>query len=162
MHFHPEPLIAGTIYAAWCGFCWRLRGGAFGAIARKFGWEPGTTWTRIVCAGLIALPVAGHFPYLWPFVYVAMTLGYFGGSMGLERPRDYALMALWGLTIALVSLSGTLLARSLPFSLVGLLAPLAYGLNKPLGRRWGLDWTERGEIGIGLLLGTAISLSIAH
>ena len=150
-----------ALYVAWCGFCWLLRGGKFGELCRKwFQVEPGTTWTRIGSSFLIALPVFHWFPLLWLSTYAAMTIGYFGESMGLERKRDWPLMALWGLVVALVTLSGTLLAQSLLFAPIGLLAPLAYGLNKPLGRRWGLDWTERGEIGIGLILGTGIVLSI--
>ncbi|MEI6882208.1 MAG: hypothetical protein WCK82_12870 [Bacteroidota bacterium] len=39
---------------------------------------------------------------------------------------------------------------------LGVLAVVAYAANKPLGRRFGTDWTERGEFCTGLVVGTAL------
>lgn len=143
------------IYIAWCAFCWILRGGKFGQICRHlFGFEPGTTWTRIACAALMALPTLD--PVLWPSIFLAMTIGYFGESMGLEKPKDYALMALWGLTACTVMLIGRLDWEAMAYAPIGLLVTVAYGINKPLGRRWGLDWTERAELCAGGFFGAAI------
>ncbi|MFN9113681.1 MAG: hypothetical protein ACK5XN_26730 [Bacteroidota bacterium] len=164
-------------YILWCGFCWVLRGGLFGKIARFVWREPGTTVTRIVCAGLMAAPlgfVIGPWDLaLWASIYVAMTIGYFDESMGLEQPgRDHAFLALWGIGVAAIATAplwgrisffndplsvvafGDLYALS--FALFGGLAVAAYAVNKPFGRRFGTDWTERAEFLTGCAMGAAI------
>ena len=164
-------MIATVVYSLWVGICWWLRGGKFGALVRAAGLpEPGTTVTRVACAGLIAAPLAAFLGWLavavWASVYGAMTIGYFGGSMGQERqPRDLLLMSCWGLVVAGVMLAGvgiaTLSAAGLPCAVAGILAGPAYALNKPLGRRGGLDWTERAEMCIGAAFGAAIAAAVA-
>ena len=164
-------MIATVVYSLWVGICWWLRGGKFGALVRAAGLpEPGTTATRVACAGLIAAPLAALLGWsaaaVWVSVYGAMTIGYFGGSMGQERqPRDLLLMSCWGLVVAGVMLAGVALAlvdlQPLSGAALGTLAGPAYALNKPLGRRWGLDWTERAEMCIGAAFGAAIAAAVA-
>ena len=146
-----------ALYAAWCGLCWMLRGGKFGAIWRKlFGWEPGTTITRISCALLMSAPLlAWHWP-LALCIYVAMTLGYFGNAMGLEKPVDYLLMAFWGVVVLAIMLASNVTLAAFMFAPAGALVAVAYGVNKTLGRRWGLDWTERAELTTGAIFGAAL------
>ena len=100
-----------------------------------------------------------HLVFMWPSIYAAMTVGYFGDGMGLERVRDYALMALLGFVVCAIMLVGTLSIDALLYAPTGFLAALAYGLNKPLGHRWGLDWTERAELCTGAIFGLALYLA---
>ncbi|MCA3245026.1 MAG: hypothetical protein ING29_00975 [Azospirillum sp.] len=169
--------MTAAAYIFWCGLVWVLRGGLFGAAVRRFWREPGTTITRIVCAGLMAAPLAfviGPWALaLWASIYVAMTIGYFDESMGLEQPgRDHAFLALWGIGVAAIAIAplwgrisffsdplsvvafGDLYALS--FALLGGLAVAAYAVNKPFGRRLGTDWTERAEFLTGCAMGAAI------
>ena len=157
-----------ALYVLWCGFCWVLRGGYYGNIHRYlFGREPGTTVTRLVCASLMAAPLAVLFDpalaVLWLSIYAAMTIGYFGGSMGLERPgRDHALLALWGLVVALIMVSPLAYfigVKSLAYAIPGWAAVIAYAINKPFGRRFGTDWTERAEFLTGIVMGLALFLA---
>lgn len=157
--------MTAAAYILWCGFCWTLRGGWFGQIVRGAGLpEPGTTLTRIACAGLMAAPLAlavGPWALaLWASIYVAMTIGYFDESMGLEQPwRDHAFLALWGATVAAIALSPLAYIVGLSafaYAAFGALAAAAYAVNKPLGRRWGWDWTERAEALTGCAIGGAI------
>lgn len=164
-------------YILWCGICWTLRGGWFGALVRGAGLpEPGTTITRVACAGLMVAPLVFFSFWLlliWPFLYLAMTIGYFDDAMGLQQPlRDELFMALWGVTVCVVTIAplwGRVSLFDDPASLVvaidlgvawhaisGIGAALAYMLNKPFGRRFGTDWTERAEYLTGCTVGTAI------
>ncbi len=155
-----------ALYALWCGFCWVLRGGLYGDIHRLlFAREPGTTVTRFVCAFLMAAPLAILFDpallILWPSIYAAMTIGYFGESMGLERPwRDHALLALWGATVSFIATLPTFfLYPATVVAHLGALAVVAYAVNKPFGRRFGTDWTERAEFLSGVAMGAALFLA---
>lgn len=152
------------LFILWCGCCWVLRGGFYGNIHRRlFGWEPGTQLTRAVCAVLMALPLAIEDPVLAALavsIWAAMTIGYFDDAMGLvENPRDYLFMALWGAAVSLVMLLPLAYLVS-PWALawcgLGALAVVAYGINKPLGRRYGTDWTERAEFLTGVAMGAAL------
>jgi len=149
-----------ALYAAWCGLCWMLRGGKFGAIWRKmFGWEPGTTITRIGCAVLMAAPLGVIDPAYAACVvtiYAAMTIGYFNNAMGLEKPVDYLLMAFWGVVVLAIMLASNVTLAAFTFAPAGALVAVAYGINKPLGRRFGLDWTERAELTTGAVFGAAL------
>jgi hypothetical protein len=153
-----------ALYALWCGYVWTLRGGGFGAIVRNlFGVEPGTTITRIACAFLMATPLAVWFDpaliVLWLSIYVAMTLGYFGESMGLEQPgRDHLFLALWGLVvagIAIAPLAYFVSVWALAYAPIGALAVAAYAINKPFGGHW----TQRAEAATGVLLGCVLYLA---
>jgi hypothetical protein len=171
-------------FILWCGVAWVLRGGWFGAIVREYlRVEPGTTITRLACALMIAVPLgiahgAGWvwIGATWLSIYVSMVFGYFGSSMGIERGlRDIALMSLWGTTVAAIALSGSALCGlvwfyladcldaywhyilpSYKFALVGALAGPIYAINKPFGKRWGWDWTERSEAMTGAAIGAAL------
>jgi len=154
-----------ALYALWCGFCWVLRGGLYGRFHRAaFGWKPGTQLTRAVSAVLMAAPLAvafdPAFAVLALSVWAAMTIGYFDDAMGLvETPRDYLFMALWGSAVSLTMLLplGYLVSPwALAWCGLGALAVSAYGINKPFGRRLGLDWTERAEICTGVAFGCAL------
>lgn len=155
-----------VLYALWCGFCWILRGGKFGAIVRAtLKVEPGTTITRIASSFLMAAPLAvlvdPWLALLWPSIYVAMTIGYFDESMGLEQPgRDHAFLALWGATVLAIALAPVVWLNgpwALAWAALGALAMPVYAANKALGRvRWGIDWTERAEFGTGVVFGAAI------
>lgn len=107
----------------------------------------------------MSAPLLYWHPGLWASIYLAMTVGYFGEGMGLERVRDYALMALWGFVVCAIMLVGTLSIDALLYAPTGFLAALAYGLNKPLGHRFGLDWTERAELCTGAIFGLALYLA---
>lgn len=163
--------------ALWGGACWVLRGGKFGALVRAIaGVEPGTTITRVATMGLFAFPFGWLIGppmaiALWAALYLASVFGYFGGAMGMEKPgRDHALMALWGIWVATVATSPlwidtafdapgfALRALALSASPGVLVAPI-YALNKPLGRRFGTDWTERAEFGTGAVLAVCILLA---
>jgi hypothetical protein len=154
-----------AIYALWCGLCWVLRGGYYGNIHRYlFGREPGTTITRIACAFLMAAPLAILFDpalaVLWLSIYAAMTIGYFKGSMGLERPEHYFWLALWGATVSFIATLPTFFLYPAPIvAHLGALAVLAYAVNKPFGRRFGTDWTERAEFLTGVAMGAALFLA---
>lgn len=157
-----------ALYILWCGFCWVLRGGKYGDIHRYlFKREPGTTVTRIVCAFLMAAPLAVLVDpiliVLWLSIYVAMTIGYFDESMGLEQPgRDHAFLALWGVTIAAIAVAPLVYfigMSSLAYSAIGALAVGAYAVNKPFGRRFNTDWTERAEFLTGCAMGTSFILA---
>jgi len=151
-------------YVIWCGICWWLRGGKFGAIFRAlFKREPGTTVTRMACAVFMGAPLSfidPAFAIVIPFIYAAMTIGYFDEAMGLEEvPRDYIFMSLWGVVVSLVMLLPLAYLVSpwaLAWSALGALVVLAYAINKPLGRRFGLDWTERAELTTGAIFGVAL------
>lgn len=152
-----------AFYLIYCGAAWVLRGGAFGALCRRFlGFEPGTTLTRIVCAGLMALPLAlldWRYLALWPSIWAATCIGYFRESMGLEKPGDWAWLALWGVTVAAIAIAPLAFLVSpwvLAWAAFGALAAAAYASQKLLGRRWGWDWTERAELLTGCAMGAAI------
>ncbi len=163
--------------ALWGGACWVLRGGKFGAVVRAIaGVEPGTTITRVATMGLFAFPFGWLIGpqmaiALWTALYLASIFGYFGESMGLERPvRDHALMAAWGFFVAMVATApfwiDGLLDAPLPAAgeammaaSPGALAAVSYAINKPLGRRFGMDWTERAEFGTGAVLAACILLA---
>lgn len=157
-----------ALYVLWCGVCWVLRGGYYGNIHRRlFGWEPGTQLTRAVCAVLMAAPLGVFIDpalgFLALSIWAAMTIGYFDDAMGLvENPRDYFFMALWGAAVSFVMLLPLAYLVS-PWSLAwcgfGALAVVAYGVNKPLGRRWNTDWTERAEFCTGAAMGLAIAMA---
>ena len=156
-----------ALYVLWCGYVWTLRGGGFGAIVRKhFLFEPGTTVTRIACAFLMVSPLAvwldPAFAVLWLSIYLAMTLGYFDESMGLEEPgRDHLFLALWGFVvagIAILPLACFVSIWSLAYAPIGALAVVAYAANKPFGGHW----TERAEFFTGLLMGTALYLAATY
>lgn len=155
------------VYALRAGFIWVLRGGWLGALFRKYlRFEPGTTLTRIICAFLLAAPLYFALGWaalaLWLSIYAAMTIGYFDDAMGLEEPiRDHLFMALWGVavtTLAVLPLAYFVSPWSLAWGLLGVLAVAAYWLNKPFGRRWGWDWTERAEWCMGFIFGSAVYL----
>lgn len=155
-----------VLYALWCGLCWVLRGGLYGDIHRLvFAREPGTTVTRLVCAFLMAAPLAIFLDpvlaVLWLSIYASMTIGYFGGSMGLERQwRDHALLALWGATVSSVATLPLFLFMPVPVvAHIGAFAVVAYAVNKPFGRRFGTDWTERAEFLTGVAMGVALFLA---
>jgi hypothetical protein len=150
-------------YILWAAYVWKLRGGKFGAIFRKlFLREPGTTVTRISCSLLMTAPLAVAFDpalaVLWLSIYVAMTLGYFDESMGLEQPgRDHFFLALWGVVVSAVATSPLLYFYGLDklwYCLGGAAVVAAYAINKPLGRKWNLDWTERAELCTGAIIGS--------
>lgn len=152
------------LYVIWCGYVWTLRGGGFGAVVRKlFLVEPGTTLTRIACAFLMAAPLAVLFDpaliVLWVSIYVAMTLGYFDESMGLEEPwRDHVFLALWGLVVAAIAtapLAYFFGVSALAYSALGVLAVAAYAINKPFGGHW----TQRAEAVTGTIFGSALYLA---
>ncbi|MCA3247392.1 MAG: hypothetical protein ING29_13045 [Azospirillum sp.] len=156
--------MTAAAYILWCGVVWVLRGGKFGAIVRPVFGEPGTTVTRIVCAGLMAGPLAFVVGWwalaLWASIYVAMTLGYFDESMGLEQPgRDHLWLAAWGVCVAGCAIMPALVFAAphvWAWAALGALAVAAYASQKPLGRRWGLDWTERAEFLTGCAIGAAL------
>ena len=151
-------MIGWALYAAWCAFCWRLRGGMISQITlQRFGYALSTGETRVACALLMALPLAICNPWMLsvaPAAFAAMTLGYFDKSMGLEEPgRDHAFLALWGVAVAAIMLVPiAILHRSplmLAFSAPGLLVAAAYDINKRFGGRW----TERAEWMTGAIFG---------
>ena len=151
-------MIGWLLYAAWCAFCWRLRGGMISQITlQRFGYALSTGETRMACAFLMALPLAIFNPWLLsvaPAAFAAMTLGYLDKSMGLEEPgRDHAFLALWGVAVAAIMLVPiAILHRSplmLAFSAPGLLVAAAYDINKRFGGRW----TERAEWIAGAIFG---------
>ena len=153
-----------ALYALWCGFCWLLRGGKFGAIYRSlFSSEPGTTITRLSCAALIAAPLAAFGPayvLLAISIFAAMTIGYLYESMGVKDWQDVTAMSMWGVTVQSIMLLpiAALAFSTDPFApaVLGLLAGPIYYVNRLLGRRLGLDWTERAEIAFGVTVGLAI------
>ena len=156
-------MIGAIAYVLWCGACWVLRGGLFGAIVRRvLRVEPGTTVTRIACALLMAAPLALVNPWAalcWFSIYAAMTIGYFDESMGLEQPgRDHAFLALWGLAVAAIAIVplAALDPWAFAWAPLGALAVAAYASQKRLCRRWNTDWTERAEYLTGMCVGAAL------
>ncbi len=160
-----------TLYVIWCGYVWTLRGGGFGAIVRKlFLVEPGTTITRIACAFLMAAPLAAMFDpaliVLWGSLYVAMVLGYFGASMGLERPgRDHLLLGAWGWVVALIATLPIYtrfdVDRFNPpaFDLFGI-GPVEYGLNvltSAIGALWFTPAADFAAVGVLAVAAYAIN-----
>lgn len=151
------------VYAAWTAFCWVLRGGFFGKLMRTyFGFEPGTQLTRVAAAGLITLPLLWFTPWAWaalPTMWAAMTIGYFGESMGQTRqPRDFILMALWGMCVTTAAITPLAWDDPIDFAwgALGLLAAPVYYVNSKIGNDRLLDWTERAEAKLGAVLGVAL------
>lgn len=151
-------MIGWLLYAAWCAFCWRLRGGMISQITlQRFGYALSTGETRMACAFLMALPLAIFNPWLLsvaPAAFAAMTLGYFDKSMGLEEPgRDHAFLALWGVAVVAIMLVPIAILHRSPLMLAlsapGLLVAAAYDINKRFGGRW----TERAEWIAGAIFG---------
>ena len=151
-------MIGLAAYSAWCAFCWRLRGGMISQITlQRFGYALSTGETRVACSILMSLPLAIFNPWLLsvaPAAFVAMTLGYFDKSMGLEEPgRDHAFLALWGVVVASIMLVPVAVLHRSPLMLAlsapGLLVAAAYDLNKRFGGRW----TERAEWMAGAIFG---------
>lgn len=152
-------------FSLWCGLVWVLRGGWFGQLVRTtINKEPGTTITRIVCAGLIAAPLV-YFIGVWALAvwlstYIAMIFGYFDDSMGLEQPwRDHLFLALWGNSITMISIAPFLYLNgwiTAAWAGCGALAVAAYASQKPLGRKFNWDWTERAEFLTGCAIGAGI------
>jgi len=128
-----------VLLIAWAGYCWLLRGGAFGALCRR--WlvlEPGTTITRIVSMGALVAPFAFLAPVeivlaLWLSSYVASTIGYFGEAMGIERgARDVVLMSAWGLVVFSIALSPAIVSAEVAIDLAAVLADPAVLLDRPI------------------------------
>lgn len=151
-------------YAAWCAFCWRLRGGLISDITRRrFGYSLSTGETRAACALLMALPLSIFDPWMLatiPAFFAAMTLGYFDKSMGLEQQgRDHAWLAAWGVAVAAIMLVPIAAIHHDPqrfaLAILGALVMVAYAANKVFGGRW----TDRSEWFAGAIFGTAISLA---
>lgn len=157
-----------ALYVIWCGFCWWLRGGKFGVIYRAlFKREPGTTVTRICCAILMAIPPAlidPAYAVLCVSIFAAMTIGYFGDSLEVRDTRETLLMAVWGVVVSFTMLLPIAVLAGSAWPLLasggGSLAAAAYRLNKPLGHRFGLDWTERAELCTGAVFGAVLWIAI--
>lgn len=148
------------IYAIWAGYCWTLRGGGFGALCRSYlGFEPGTTITRIATALLIAAPLtvaAGWWALaVWPALYVAMTLGYFKESMGVQDFDEVAWMSVWGVVVLLIA-SFPFIPSSLPFAAAGALVGPIYLVNKRVDPNG--HWTQTSEFCTGFAFGLALYL----
>lgn len=170
-------ILVGFALAIWGGFCWLLRGGFFNNLQIRFtGKKVGTDAGRFVAAALMVAPFSimdWRMLLLWPFIVVASKIGYFDKAMGLEEPgRDHFFLALWGFVVALIAtvplytsavfftdpiVLGLLIAPPY-WALLGLLAVGAYAVNKPFGRRFGTDWTERSEFLVGVIVISIINL----
>jgi hypothetical protein len=152
-----------VLFALWCAFCWRLRGGLISNLTSKV-WRPLTTGeTRIACALLMAAPLALVDPWMLatiPAFFAAMTLGYFDRSMGLEQPgRDHVFLALWGVAVAAIMIAPAVAlhfdaTRIMPAGL-GVLVAAAYAANKPFGGKW----TERAELATGAIFGIIMAMA---
>lgn len=136
-----------VLYALWCGACWVLRGGAWGALMRKLGWEPGTTWTRVCCAVLMAGPLLTWWAPVT--VFAAMTLGYLRESMGVVDARDVAWMSAWGFVVCAV------MTVFSPCAVLGALAGPIYLGQRVLGNGR-FDWTQRAEACVGVVFGLVL------
>ena len=92
---------------------------------------------------------------VWPAVWAAMCVGYFGGSMGQERqPRDLLLMSVWGTAVAGIASLPSLALLFWP--LCGILAGPIYAINHRIGNDRYLFWTERSELAYGAVLGVVL------
>lgn len=170
-----------ALYSLWCGFAWLLRGGLFNNLQiRITGKKVGTDAGRFVAATLITAPLLAldlRYAILWPFIVTATKIGYFDKAMGLEQPwRDHFFLALWGFAVALIAtiplyITPTLFANPATLFLaieppywaaIGALAVVAYAVNKPFGRKFGIDWTERAEFLTGCAMGAAIWSTALH
>jgi hypothetical protein len=164
-----------VIYILWCGLAWVLRGGLFNKLQMALtGKKVGTDAGRFVAATLMTAPLLFidlRLALLWPFIVTATKLGYFDKAMGLEQPwRDHFFLALWGVVVAAVAtvplyITPTLFTGPPTLTLViappywaaiGALAMVAYAVNKPFGRKFNTDWTERAEFFTGCAMGAAI------
>ena len=151
------------VYAAWCAFCWRLRGGLISDITRRLlGCSLSTGETRAACALLITLPLSIFDPWMLvmiPAIFAAMTIGYFDRSMGLEQPGDHAWLAAWGVAVCAIMLFPIAALHHDPLRLapaaLGALVSAAYAASKAIGGRW----TDRAEWAAGAIFGTAIMLA---
>lgn len=152
-------LSLGIIYCSYFGCIWILRGGAFGAICRKYlNFEPGTTITRLACALIATAPLALlQIPSAFCFItlYIGMTLGYFKESMGQEKqPKDIIWMSVWGLAVMFIAILPLihLQLTDASFTLLGALAGPIYYINHKLGNGK-FDWTQRAEFCTGIVFG---------
>lgn len=95
-----SPTIWLIVFALWCGFVWRLRGGALATLLRI---HVGTDGTRMICSMLIGLPLlAVHFDSVAPGLIV---IAIFGGlkltgwgpfqGEGLENKPGYVPQKSW-------------------------------------------------------------------
>lgn len=161
-----------ALYIALVTFSWLVQSGLFGIAWRKFKGLPATaeihvtTYAALTASFLIAVPIViwawdWRLIALWPAAFVAMSIGYFRKSMGLEKPGDFERMILWGFVVCLIVLVGTLQVKGLFLSPLGALAGPIYALNKKYPTALGIDWTQRSEAMYGAVLGCAIVLSFA-
>jgi len=90
-----------------------------------------------------------------------MVIGYFDESTGLTQPgRDHAFLALWGAVVSAIMVAPLAVFNwhLFAYANIGATVVLAYALNRPFGRRFGTDWTERAEFLTGVAMGTALYL----
>lgn len=157
-------MMLAAAYAAWCAFCWRLRGGLISEITRRhFGYSLSTGETRAACALLMALPLSIFDPWMLatiPAFFAAMTLGYFDKSMGLEQPGDHAWLAAWGVAVSAIMLVPIAAIHHDPIRMapaaLGALVMVAYAINKLFAGQW----TDRSEWFAGAIFGAAIMLAV--
>lgn len=171
------------LYALWCGFLWRVRGGAW---ATLLALQASGTIARLAVAAWFAIPLAIGLRQPWllslaPAIFAGITLAGWGDQMDIGRTGgtrwgDAAAMSGWGVVVTLPSavviacLGGTawpVLVAGLLFGPVYALMWAASDLPNPLNvsklpRVPGFAWgpTEWAEFVVGMAFGPAILLAL--
>lgn len=162
-------------FALWCGFLWRVRGGAWETLLRL---PPGTTRARLATAALMALPLplagasAALAAGLAAATFLGMAMAGWGRAMDIGRVSgsrwgDAVQMSGWGLVAAfpaaaVLAVSGgawwPMLAAGLAF---GPVYALAWHLPRlPDVPRFAAGPTEWGEFVVGCALGAALWMGV--
>lgn len=161
-----------TLFALWCGFLWRVRGGAWLTLLRLPG---GTTTARIAVAVLVAAPLILRMPgaaAIAPALFLGMALVGWGQAMDIGRTGgtrwgDAVIMSGWGVLAVLPStfVAGWLGGHAWPLPIAGALFGLIYALLWHLPRH--PNWpgfaagpTEWAEVACGCAIGNALWRSL--
>lgn len=160
------------LYALWCGFLWRIRGGAWETLLRL---PPGTTRARLATATLMAAPLmllTWWAPAFAAAIFVGMAMAGWGHAMDIGRVAgtrwgDAAWMSAWGVVAVLPAavVAGFIGGVAWPLLAAGVLFGPVYALAWHLPRLlnipdFAIGPTEWAEFGCGAAIGAALWWSL--
>lgn len=160
------------LFAAWCGFLWRVRGGAWVTLLRL---PAGTTKARLATALLVAAPLMLGTPgaaALAPALFLGMVLAGWGDAMDIGRVAgsrwgDAIAMSAWGvLTVLPCAVVAAFLGGvAWPVLVAGVLFGPIYALAWHLPRlprvpRFAEGPTEWAEAACGAAIGAALWVAL--
>lgn len=160
------------LYAIWCGFLWRVRGGAWVTLLRL---PAGTTKARFAVAVLVAAPLMLAMPgaaTIAPALFLGLVLAGWGDAMDIGRIAgsrwgDAIGMSAWGMVTVLPSavVTAVLGGVAWPVLLAGVLFGPIYALAWHLPRlpdvpRFAAGPTEWAEAACGAAIGAALWVAL--